>query len=204
MNKKITNTIFLFVFLSLIIFFFSNQILRGLANYLIVEDEITFVENAAVLSGGAFDRATHAAQLWNNNQIATILCTGNNLSPDLKALNIDTLENQITKTRLLNQGVSPSEIILINEGSSTFEEAEAILQYCLSNQLKEILIISSKFHTRRIHQVFKKKFKAHGIKVFISGATSSAYDEFQWWKSENGCIALNNEYIKLIYYAFTY
>lgn len=188
----------------MILFTFKKVILKALGNYLIVEDKITYIENAVVLSGGAFDRGNKAAELWHEKIISTIICTGENLSPDLKALNIDTLENQITKTQLIRKGVPNENIYLISKGTSTFEEAEVILNYCLRNELKEILIISSKFHTKRIQQVFKNKFKENGIQVSIAGASSSNYEEMKWWESENGLIALNNEYIKLFYYFVKY
>lgn len=175
--------------------------MRGMANFLIVEKETNHtLKYGFVLSGGAFDRGNKAALLYQEGKILQFICTGKNQSPDLKALGTDTLESDLTKLQMVKQGVVDSLIFLLKEGTSTLEESEAILAYCKTNKIKEIGIISSRFHTKRVHQVFTKKFRKEGIEVFIYGAPSSMYNEMEWWQSEYGLIALNNEYIKQLYY----
>lgn len=175
--------------------------MKAMAQFLIKENEAThIVEYGVVLSGGAFDRGNAAALLYKNGDIQQFVCTGKNQSPDLKAFGTDTLESDLTKLQMTKQGVPDSLIYLIKEGTSTLEESEAILTFCKNNSIKEIAIISSKFHTRRVHQVFTQKFKKDKIEVFIYGAPSSVYKELEWWQNEYGLIALNNEYIKQLYY----
>lgn len=204
MKRKILNILFLIIFLCLIVFSLRKVIFKGMAQFLIVEDDITFVENAFVLSGGAFDRGSLAAQLWKDNKIKNIICTGKNKSPDLKALNFDTLESDLTKLQILKFGVPTNVVSLLKEGTSTLEESNVILNYCLINKINEIVVVSSKFHTKRVEQVFRNKFEKENVKVFIVGAPSSVYNEMNWWKSEYGLIALNNEYLKQIYYFIKY
>jgi uncharacterized SAM-binding protein YcdF (DUF218 family) len=186
------------------LFIFKIQIARGLANYLIVENEFKQIEYAFVLSGNALDRATEAATLYHEGKIKKIVCTGENKSPDLQAVGIDTLESEISKLHAESMGVSSSHIILLPIGTSTFEEANAILDYCKEKKINEIVIVSSLFHTKRIENVFKPLFLEKGIEVYIKGAKSSQYDEMLWWESENGLIALNNEFVKLCYYSLKY
>ena len=72
------------------------------------------------------------------------------------------------------------------------------------------IIINNKFEIRETfsapcgNDTRFLKFAQKGIQVSIKGAASSSYSENEWWKSENGLIALNNEYIKLIYYFMKY
>ncbi|MEZ4915694.1 MAG: YdcF family protein [Chitinophagales bacterium] len=201
----------LFIFLGFILLFliclfvFKTPIMKGMANFLIAENEANHTLNYGfVLSGGAFDRGNKAASLYKEGKILQFMCTGKNQSPDLKALGTDTLESDLTKLQMVKQGVPDSLIYLLKEGTSTLEESEAILVYCKTNNIKEIGVISSKFHTKRVHQVFTKKFKKEGIEVFIYGAPSSMYNEMEWWQNEYGLIALNNEYIKQLYYLVKY
>ena len=203
-NKSFSIRIPFTVILLIAAFFFRVEIFTALGNFLIVEDDVESVETAFVLSGGAFDRGNHTANLKNLDFINNIYCTGANQPPDFKALKIDMLESELTRKNIISQIDDSTKVSLIRIGTSTKEESDAILNFCKENNIKECLIISSMFHTRRIHKTFKKKFKEEGITVYISGAKSSAYDEKQWWKSENGLIALNNEYIKLVYYLIKY
>jgi hypothetical protein len=187
-----------------LVYFQRMNILRAFGNFLVYENEIEFVETAFVLSGGAFDRGNKTAELVNEGTIGKVICTGANKPPDFKALNIEMLESELTRRNIVSQISDSSLVSLIKVGTSTLEESEIILEYCLKHNLKQCAIISSKFHTKRIKKVFLKKFKKENIQVFIIGAPSSSFNEELWWKSENGLINLNNEYIKLLYYFIKY
>lgn len=190
------------VFLVLVIclLLFRNPILRGVGHFLIMEDELQKVPVAFVLSGGAYDRAPLAATLYNQGFTDTIICTGENIPNDLLALGLSITEGDITKRFVIENGVPEGNVVLLEQGTSTFEESQLILDYCKQHGITKVGVVSSKFHTRRISRVFNKKFKDSGIEVLIFGAGAISYDEEAWWKSEYGLINLNNEYIKIVYY----
>lgn len=173
-----------------------------LANYLMVNDEISYVEYGVVLSGNALDRGHKAAELYHQGKIGHLVCLGANQSNDLKALGIDTLESELTHLQLIKDGVPATAISLFPVGTSTAEEATFVLSYCQQKGIEEVAVISSCFHTKRVAQVFKKSFLKHGIKVYVLGAPSSIYEEERWWENEYGMLALNNEYVKQLYYLF--
>lgn len=204
MKSKVIKIIGLLFLIAIGFFIFRTSIFRAFANFLIVETNCEEIEYAFVLSGGAFDRGNKGATLYHSGKAKHFVCTGENQSPDIMALGIDTLESDLTKLQLIKMGVPEMAITLIKEGTSTLEESEIILEFCKGKGLDSILLISSKFHTRRIDQVFTKKYKEEGIYVCIQGAPSSLYDEMNWWKSEYGLIALNNEYLKQLYYLINY
>ena len=204
MKRK--RVIFLLASLAILILIYGLRanILKGFARFLIVENEFVQVEYAFVLSGNAFDRGNKAAELYHKGKVATFVCTGANISNDIKSLGLDTLESDLTHLQLLKNGVPETQIINFSKGTSTIEEADFILSYCLENGIIEVVVISSKFHTRRVYQVFRDKFAKQGIDVFIAGAASSRYIEEEWWENEYGLIALNNEYLKQLYYLMKY
>lgn len=57
---------------------------------------------------------------------------------------------------------------------------------------------------RRINNVFRPMFREKGIEVVLHGTSSSYYNKMEWWKTEEGLIAINNEYMKLLYYWWKY
>lgn len=195
----------LFTILLFLVFLFlmREPILRKAGDFLMYENEIDeYYPVAFVLSGGSFERGNHAAAVFNSGQVGKIVCTGENQSPDLKVFftEKDILESTLTKIQITRMGVPDSLVLLLKKGTSTLEEADYILKYCKENRIHKCMVLSSKFHTKRVKQVFKKKFEKQGIQICISGAPSSAYNEMEWWKSENGLITVNNEYIKQLYY----
>lgn len=203
--KKIKWAAFLFFILGLIfIYLFRFSLLEGCARFLIVEDELQYASNTFVLSGSPYDRGNLAAAIYHQKITDTLICTGENIPHDFKAMGWQLTEAEITRNHVQLQQVPKHKIILLQKGTSTFEEAAAILEFCEKRGIKKIIVVSSDFHTRRVRQVFKAKFNQSNIEVIIRAAPSSGFSISHWWQSEQGLIALQNEYVKLAYYFFKY
>lgn len=174
-------------------------------NYLIVEDPLKEVDAIFLLGGGPFDRGSEAAKLYKAGYTKKIVCTGGQVSNLLKSLNLYHKEAEVARINLVkNNGVPKRHVIELSEGTSTKEESEIILRYCLEEGLDTVMILSSKFHTRRVNNVFRPVLEDAGIVILIRGAPSSLYDESLWWEDESGLIMVNNEYVKLGYYFLKY
>jgi uncharacterized SAM-binding protein YcdF (DUF218 family) len=186
----------------LLLFLFRVQIFKGLGNYLIYENELDTAGVVFVLSGSPFDRGNEAAKVFKNGFANRIICTGELVPHNFKVLGLAYPECRLTAVQIVNSGIDSAHVTTIPKGTSTKEEAEVILAYCLDQNIKKCMVLSSKFHTRRIKKTFKSKFGNKGIEVIIHGAPSSQYEESKWWQSEYGLLAVNNEYVKLIYYLF--
>jgi len=203
-RKKLIISLLILLALIIVLFLFKNNILRGLGNFLICEDPLQKSTYTFVLSGGPWDRGNEAVKIFKAGFTDTLVCTGENIPHDFKALGLEMFESEITEKNMLRHGVPQGNVILIKKGTSTQEESDIILEFCKSRNSKQAIIISTDFHTRRVTQVFKKKFADSGIEVIVHAAPSSNYDAQNWWKDENGLIALNNEYIKQLYYLLKY
>jgi len=185
-------------------YFFRTSILLGLGNHLIREEKIKEQLPLFILSGNAYDRGGKAFALFKNHQVRHFYCTGGNISNDLKAIGILKTESQVTVEYLQRLMVPDSFITNMASGTSTIEERDLILNYCIAHRLLAIAIVTSKFHTRRVYSIFKQKFSDHHIQVYMEGAKNSTFDESVWWHSEEGLIAFTVEYIKLGYYWLKY
>lgn len=186
--------------LVILLFLFRYSILRATGNYLIVSELPEKSEVMFVLSGSPVDRGTGATKIYNDGLVKKIVCTGGNKPADFEALGLDYYESQLTKSEIVRSGVPDSIVIVINKGTSTLEESDVVIDYCKQNNIQSCIVLSSDFHTRRVRTVFKKKLEKENIKAIICGAPSGNYNESSWWESEYGMIAVNNEYVKLIYY----
>jgi uncharacterized SAM-binding protein YcdF (DUF218 family) len=190
--------------LLLAIWWYRFDILRGFGNYLDDSEQPQPAQRIFVLGGGAYDRGHKAARLWHQGFAPRIICTGKYVSGTIKSLELDYTEAQLTQMRIWNLDVDSTFVEALNLGTSTMEESDFILEYCLKNQLNKIILVSDKFHTHRIKNVFNDKFEDAEIRVIYSGAPSSRYKESEWWQEEAGLIMVNNEYIKLGYYWWRY
>ena len=209
MNFLKSRNVLLFIAIPILIgiflYLFRAPVLWSLGNFLICEDEVEQVEVLFVLGGGSFDRGNEAARLFKAGFTNQIVCVGENVPPIFKALNLPYSESKVTRINLIkNNKVPRAGIIIIEKGTSTKEEAGYVIQYCLENNIKQAIVLSSKFHTRRVKSIFNPLFEANDIELILRGAPSSNYSEDEWWKTEEGLIMVNNEYVKLVYYFFKY
>ncbi len=187
-----------------LVFLFRKPLLQATSNALIEQDQLQKADALFVLSGNSYDRGNEAVRILNSGYVPLFVCTGANPVVELKSLNIDTLESDMIVANLHRQGVADTLIAQLKEGTSTIEEADAILRYCRTKNFKRVMVLSSLLHTARVNSVFREKFEKAGIELIVRGAPSSRFKESEWWKSEEGLIAVNNEWIKTIYYWWKY
>ncbi|MFT3885451.1 MAG: YdcF family protein [Flavobacteriales bacterium] len=179
-------------------------ILRGLGRFLITEDPVVHVDAVYVLGGSSLDRGMEAARIHRSGSHAPYIFTGGSVPADLEAMGIDMTESDCTRRVAVENGLSEAAAISLRVGTSTKEEADALLQRAIADRVDTVMVISTPFHLRRIGFVFRERFAEAGITVLLHGAPSSKYDEDRWWESEEGLLMVNNEYMKLLYYHLKY
>lgn len=193
------------IVLGVILWIAKVPILIGIGNVLIKEDNPQKVAAVFVLSGHPEERMAYAAHLYQSMDIAPrIITTGSGISSTLAAFGNPVTDAEVGKIALERAGVPDSVIEVLPRGTSTYEESEEILGYSIGRGFSRIMIISSRFHTRRVRSVFVEKFKESGIDVLVVGADPVHYETERWWDSEEGLLFVNNEYVKSLYYGWKY
>lgn len=177
-------------------------ILRGIGNFLIREDQLEQAEAIYVLGGASNERSAEAVKLFKKGFSKKFICTGEHRSEIFELLDTTLTEAEITGIFLKKGGIPEKNIVCLNRGTSTREEAEIIYDHA-KGKYEKIIILSSKFHLRRVKRVFNQKFEGSGIQLIFRGAPALEYDEDEWWKYEKGLLMVNNEYIKWWYYWWT-
>lgn len=179
-------------------------LLRGIGQLLIVEDAPVHADVAYALGGSSLDRGRELALLLQRGVAPMGVTTGSNLSHALEAYGLEVSEASLTATAARRAGVPSMRIDTLVMGTSTWEEAAAVLEDAKRRGADTIAVITTEFHTGRVKRVFRKRFAGSGITVLVHGARSQDYEPERWWTSEEGLIMVNNEYMKLLYYAITY
>jgi len=154
------------------------------------------------LSGNAAERAATAAALYRQGQIDTLICTGANIPADLKITGRNETEGELSRQVLLQNGVDSTRILLQNKGTSTLEEMRLIASF-LQKRRGSLVIITSSAHTRRVWRL-RRKMLPERPDIYCFGVPPERYDARNWWNSEEGLIAVNTEWQKLLYYYWKY
>jgi uncharacterized SAM-binding protein YcdF (DUF218 family) len=185
-----------------LIYWKREPLLRSVPKLLICEDELEPADALIVLSGNSYDRGNQAAQLYQQGWAKTIICPGGNPAYELEIVGLHITEAEAAKMNLLRHGVPDSVIVPVRAGTSTQEEAELVARYLANKGYQKVILLTSLYHTRRAKNTFRKHFLPHNIQLIVRGTPSSRFDIWNWWKSEEGLIAIQNEYLKNIYYLF--
>ena len=194
--------------LFILFFVYRNSILCGIGNFLTVAESAAVKSSNQtffVLGGNGFERGKGAALLANEFPSSQFICTGGgDTLNEMRAMGLNLTSAQLTRKCMLENGVDSIRVTELGEATSTYEESEEILAYCINHNLKEISVISSDFHLRRMSLVFGEKFKEKRIVVHFFGTETKDFKAESWWTFEVGLITTFNEYIKIVYYVFKY
>ena len=190
------------------LFVYRNSILGGIGNYLTVAESAPVTSSNQtffVLGGNGFERGKGAALLAQEFPTAQFICTGGgDTLNEMRAMGLNLTSAKLTRKCMIETGVDSIRVTELGVATSTYEESEEILAYCINNNLKEISVVSSDFHLHRLGMVFMEKFHEKGILVHFFGTETKYFKAESWWTFEAGLITTFNEYIKIVYYVFKY
>ena len=190
------------------LFIYRNSILGGIGHFLtIAESSAVTPSNQTffVLGGNGFERGKGAALLASEFPTTQFICTGGgDTLNEMRAMGLNLTSAQLTRKCMIEQGIDSLRVTELGKATSTYEESEEILAYCINNNLKEISVVSSDFHLHRLSMVFGEKFHEKSILVHFFGTETKDFKAQSWWTFEAGLITTFNEYIKLVYYVFKY
>lgn len=192
------------VIVLLLLWLFRYPLLRVTGRFLIKPDPELHADAVYVLGGSPLERGTEAARLVNAGLASTGVCMGENIPTVLEAEGLYLSDADLSRNVMLRAGTDSSRIELVEHGTSTWEEATAILAHAQARGHDTITVVTTEFHLRRVKRVFRKQLNGRAITVLARGARSRSYDSERWWESEEGLLMVNNEYVKLFYYWVKY
>jgi len=215
-------------------YLFRGDLLPLAASPLIATDNghLRKADAIVVLGGGPHTRPFEAARLYKEG-LAPIIVLANEEPLEVHRLGLDRSGLELTGEILTKvEAVTSKNIILLGtEGSkrlsalknfdsgsslstdeqlerigyvsSTREEAVALARWCAASGAESIIVITNTFHSRRAQRVLHKLLGTK-VKVQVATLDNRSYTSHDWWQSEEGLIAFNNEWIKTVYYFFKY
>jgi uncharacterized SAM-binding protein YcdF (DUF218 family) len=128
-----------------------------------------------------------------------------NPAKSITELGLTPTEQDLTRQILLQQGVPASDLITIGHNvSSSYEEALAVQQWLSTNQNQHLIIPTDPFHTRRVNWLYHKLLRDTPTQLSIQSVPQPQYSPSNWWQTEEGLIAFQNEVIKYAFYRLKY
>ena len=200
MRKNFLLRIFLvLVDISIMGVIFSEPLLNSVSRVLVYEDPLEKAEAIVVLAGGNGNRIEAAARLYRKGFGEKLFFSGFRLYPE-------TYTSELMKKYAIKLGVPEDKIIssIPDVEVSTRGESIANLKLLHKNHIKNFILVTSAFHTRRAKLIYKNSISLLGYDVnFLVYPAPDPFVPIEgWWKLRTGQKGIFFEYVKSIAYYF--
>jgi uncharacterized SAM-binding protein YcdF (DUF218 family) len=181
-----------------------EPVLIGVAELWIVSDPVSRANAIVVLGGGLETRPFAAAELWRRG-LADKILVSQGLEERAVSIGASLPNSELNRGVLLKLGVPASVIETFGTTSkNTRDEAVALREWADRNAASVFIIPSEIFNARRVRWIFRREFSDTAVKIEVPSFESPDYTRRDWWKTEQGLIAFQNEFLKYIYYRLKY
>ena len=181
--------------------FGRESLLRGAAALWIISDPVSPADAIVVLGGNFHVRPAVAAEMYRRGLAGRILVSQ---TPEMDSLAIPS-DAELNRAALLKLGVPAAAIETFGTASAnTRDEAVALRQWAERNAASVFIIPAEIFGARRVRWILHREFRGTLVDLTVPAFEPPEYSRQDWWKSENGLIAFQNEILKYAYYRFKY
>jgi uncharacterized SAM-binding protein YcdF (DUF218 family) len=165
--------------------------IEKMASYLLINPStIATADVAIVLSGGSGDRVEKAVSLLNQNKVRRLLMTG---GPRFNSSEAASMKNYA-----ISLGVPEDKISLEERAQSTYENATFTKPIIKNWGVKSIIVVTSDYHTRRSHLVFKNVY-GDSVTLQTVGGNRLVTPEL-WFRNHEMSEKVLQEWGKIIIY----
>ena len=176
--------------------------------WLILEERPTKSDAVIVLNTGVeyYPRLIEAADLYKKGFASKVVINGNRKTDVLRNLELQGFkaccpwyEDRVRILGIL--GVPREDIISISveDAYDTVSEAQAVGSELVRDGFRNVLITTSRSHTRRASFIWKKMFRGR-LTVQTVPAGTDPYDPTAWWKQGRQIRWVLSEYGAWVYY----
>ena len=199
------------VFIFAIFIAFSHEyLLKKTGQFLVYEHSPQKADVIVVLNGRDTERSLAAVDLYNQGFANLIVIAHGSKQPGSEEFwkrvgrNFD--RKKFFQKTVEAMGVPPHAFQMIGDGvTSTNDEAKVTKQFLIQNHYKSILLVTSKWHSRRAYLTFKTAFKdTKELKITVYPSQYDTFDPQRWWKKQSNIEIVLGEYLKLFLYLITF
>lgn len=180
-----------------------HALLRAAAAFWIVSDVAAPADAVAVLGGGLEYRPFAAAEFYRRGVVSKILVSNIGASP---AERLGVLRSHVRANMEVLEKLGVPGAAIQPFGSNlkdTYEEALALHDWAKRAGAHTILVPTDIFAARRLRWILRRVFGGDAV-ILVPAIDPPDYTRNDWWKTEGGVIAFQNEVVKYVYYRLKY
>ena len=181
---------------------YGPPLLTQAGTYLVTHETPVKADAIVVLSGEVPARAMAAADLFRQGTGMTVFVSPGNISSIWKRavheLGVDLPDDsEMNRRVLMRLGVPAAAIQKIDEADGTLGEARALFSIAQRSGFTRILVVTSKYHTRRAGKIFRWVF-GDTMSVQVIGSSYDDFDPARWWDNRLDTYHVIMEYQKMM------
>jgi hypothetical protein len=174
------------------------------ADLWIVSDPLNQADAVVVLGGDSRTRPREAADLYRKGLASKVLVSRTGRLRE-SATGIGPSNCELNRATLLELGVPASAIEAFGKANTnTREEAVALREWTERNAASVFIIPTEIFMARRVQWICRREFSGRSVIIKIALFEPQEYTREEWWKTEIGPTAFQDEILKYIYYRWNY
>ena len=149
--------------------------------------------------------STSSNAAWARWRRAKVLVSQVQKTSPIEISTIIPGHSELNRMVLLKLGVPEAAIGMFGEANrNTNDEAVALRDWANRHGASRIVIPTEIFAARRVQWIFNREFAGSSVRLEIASFEPRHYTRAEWWKTEAGMIAFQNEVMKYIYYRLKY
>lgn len=194
----------LFVIALITVLLLALFVLYG-GRFLQHEDPLQKADAIFVLAGTRAERALEAVDLYKEGWAPVLILSPGRLEP-AEALLLERgirfpREVDLLRDAIVQLGVPPAAV-LPTQGyvDNTSEEANLLRAMVLARQWRRVIVVTSKYHTRRSAFAFRRGLENTGAEPIMRASRYDTSDPARWWRRRADLRFAGSEWFKLIYY----
>jgi hypothetical protein len=166
-----------------------THLLRSAGWALVADDPLDKADIIVVAKDARAAGLIEAAQLVKDGlagEVAIFSYSMERAEEELAHRGIAELDFNALRLPILHQlGVSSIDVIPASVGG-TSDEGRALRQWCLQNNFRSVIFVSTIDHSRRTRRVMRRALSDSGVRVTIRYARFSEFNPDDWWKGRGG------------------
>ncbi len=154
--------------------------------YLITEDTVQPADAIVVLAGTRGSRWLEALHLYQDGTAPAIVLSSDRLEAAefvLQGRGVSLpRESDLVRDAMIQLGVPPGAVEVFRSSvDNTAQEAAATRQLAVRRHWKRLVIVTSKYHTRRARFAFNRAFRGTGIDIRVRATRYDPITPATWW-----------------------
>lgn len=181
----------------IVLAFVVPVVLTVLGAALITDDPLHPADAILVLGGESRegDRVRHAVKLFKRGLAPLLVLSGT-------PIGFRTHEADVMRRHAEFLGVPPARILIVkHDADSTKEEAGVVVPILKRRGLKEVILVTSNYHTARAKRIFEHAAGPDGPHFLASAVDDGLFEPDGWWKHRRYAKTFVYEAIKTVWSA---